>query len=74
MVPVFESENEREYFEQYIKLNMPDVLESLNISIEEDDFLDIADDNQRLKKVTKHSLSIGRTLVTTLKEFRVKKG
>lgn len=73
VVPIFESENEREYFERYIKLNMSNILERLNISIEEDDFLDITDDNQRLKKITQRSLSIGRTLVTTLKEFRLKK-
>ena len=51
VVPIFESENERENFERYIKLNMPAILESLDISIEADDFLDITDDNQRLKKL-----------------------
>lgn len=73
VVPIFDSENERAYFERYIKSNRLDILEMLNSDVEEDDFLDIDDDNKRLKKVTQSSLCIGRSLVKILEEFRLKK-
>lgn len=73
VVPIFESKSEQHGFERYIELNMAKILKKLNTDIEEDDFLDIDDDNQRLKMNTQHSLDIGRTLVEELKKFRLEK-
>lgn len=73
VIPIFESEKEREYFEQYIELNLTNILEKLNISVEEEEFFDIADDNHRLKKITQRSLSIGQILVSALIDFRLEK-
>lgn len=73
VVPIFESKSEQHGFERYIELNMAKILKKLNTDIEEDNFLDIDDDNQRLKMNTQHSLDIGRTLVEELKKFRLEK-
>lgn len=71
IVPIFESEDEKDSFENYIKENMKEVLEKMNIDIDEEEYLDIEDDNLRVKKFFQGSLNIGRVLVKSLEEFRM---
>ena len=71
IVPIFESEDEKDSFENYIKENMKEVLEKMNIDIDEEEYLEIEDDNLKVKKIFQRSLNIGRVLVKSLEEFRM---
>lgn len=71
IVPIFESEDEKGRFEDYVKENMKEILEKMDIVIDEEEYLDIEDDNLRVKKIFQRSLNIGRVLVKSLEEFRM---
>lgn len=74
IVPIFESEGEKNSFEDYIVENMDETLEKMNIDIDEEEYLDIEDDNLRINKMSQRSLSIGTVLVKSLEDFRKARG
>ncbi|MFJ1628323.1 hypothetical protein [Marinilactibacillus psychrotolerans] len=72
VIPVFESKNEKEHFEFYIKKNIVVILEKLDIDQDEEEVFDgNNDDNQRFEKLTQRSLNVGRILVKELEVFRL---